>query len=303
MNMDKPPFHTEIVRVGQTSLVRMVFERQSNQYANLQVAIEAFDRHLAEGRSSFLFDLQQIPFPSTSFIAFVIAASVRARAARGEVKLTNLSTSAKNNLITFSALTYLTVEDHASEPAWSQPERDLDSPPAAEPKFVESPVLSNAVEEALESPRYGNIATREEEEPASRHTLKVESASSNLYRLCDFVTEHAQLAGMDEREIGKIKIAVYEACLNVIEHAYHSNPNHFITLTVSYTPNQFTIAIEDQGLAFELPSTKAYDVLAAMEDRRTGGFGLHIIRRATDHVDYKSDPVKGNRLTMMKRLR
>jgi anti-sigma regulatory factor (Ser/Thr protein kinase) len=27
---------------------------------------------------------------------------------------------------------------------------------------------------------------------------------------------------MSEKEIGKIKIAVYEACLNVIEHAYHS---------------------------------------------------------------------------------
>ena len=154
-----------------------------------------------------------------------------------------------------------------------------------------------------ETQLFGNIATRAESESEHSYHLRVESIASNLYRLCDFVTGHAHQAGMEEKEIGKIKIAVYEACLNVIEHAYHSNPNHWIDLTVNYTSAQFAIIIQDKGLPFEMPKSKEYDVEEAMQKRRSGGFGLHIIHRATDEVDYKADPINGNRLTMSKKLK
>lgn len=302
--MGKPTFHADAMD-GAAGLVKLQFEKNSNQQAGLQEVIAAFDDFLADGRRNFIFDLQNVPFPSTSFIAFLITATMRARRAHGDVKLVNVADSAKNNLVTFSPLTYLSVEDHETE---AQPHLVMDTQGngGAQNKLVDiadSPAVASLPADPPGQPRQSNIATRMESDCEHSHHLKVESVAANLYRLCDFVAAHAHQAGMEEKEIGKTKIAVYEACLNVIEHAYHSNPNYWIDLWVNYTREQFTIIIQDHGLPFEMPESKPYDVQDAMEKRRTGGFGLHIIRRSMDDIDYKADANIGNRLTMIKKLR
>jgi anti-sigma regulatory factor (Ser/Thr protein kinase)/anti-anti-sigma regulatory factor len=299
--MDISTFRAEITD-GLAGLVRFQFEKNNNQQAGSQQAVPAFERLLADGRRNFIFDLQNVPYPSSSFIAFLVSATLRARSAHGDVKLVNVSQTAKNNLISFSSLTYLSVEEHESEAEEHLLMDGEDNDGGF--KITEVDSLEVSTSEPSETQALGNIGTREEAPAAIQsHHIKVESVASNLYRLCDFVTDHAHRAGMDEKEIGKIKIAVYEACLNVIEHAYHSNPNYWIDLSVHYSPETFTIAIEDRGLAFTMPKQQDYNVEDAVQKRRTGGFGLHIIRRATDDVAYKADPVNGNRLTMVKKLR
>jgi anti-sigma regulatory factor (Ser/Thr protein kinase) len=299
--MDNSSFRAEITD-ELAGLVRFQFEKNNNQQAGVQQILAALDRFLAEGRRNFIFDLENIPYPSSSFIAFLITATLRARGARGDVKLVNVSHTAKNNFLSFSPLTYLSVEENESEAE----EHLMMDGDGSDGEFAIAEVKPAAAPppDAVETRHVGNIGTREDEATAAqKHQIRVESVASNLYRLCDFVTAHAHQAGMEEKEIGKIKIAVYEACLNVIEHAYHSNPNHWIDLSVSYSPDKFTIMIEDRGLAFNMPKAQNYDVEDAVQKRRTGGFGLHIIRRSTDEVDYKADPVHGNRLTMVKNLR
>ncbi len=136
----------------------------------------------------------------------------------------------------------------------------------------------------------------------NQYHLRAESLASNLYKICDFVVEHAEKAGINEKEVAKIKISVYEAVLNVIEHAYHSKPDNWIDVFVMYDSSMFKIVIQDYGLSFEKAPPKQYDVEAAVERRQTGGFGLHIIRRSMDVVDYVADPVDGNKLTLIKYL-
>lgn len=156
----------------------------------------------------------------------------------------------------------------------------------AEPPLVEA--LVQEIEPAMDDEK--------------KFALRVESQAANLYRLCDFVTAHAFAAGVSEKDIAKMKIAVYEACLNVIEHAYHSRPDEWIDIHVRYSPARFMIVIQDYGLGFEMKPPKDYDVQEVIDTRRSGGFGLHIIRRAMDGVEYIPDTINGNRLVMMKRL-
>lgn len=302
--MSKPPFSAGAVDDA-AGLVKLQFEHNSNQQPALQEVIAGFDHFVANGRRNFIFDLQNIPFPSTSFIAFLVAATMRARRLQGDVKLINVADSAKNNMVTFSPLTYLSVEEQEAEavPHLIMDTQSNGGAEASSPGVMGPSTGVSPAEEAPGTPRHGNIATRAEPEEEHSHHLRVESIATNLYRLCDFVTGHAGEAGMNEKEIGKIRIAVYEACLNVIEHAYHSNPGNWIDLWVKYTRDQFTIVIQDRGLAFDMPETKHYDVEDAIEKRRTGGFGLHIIRRSMDSVDYQADPASGNRLTLTKKLR
>ena len=132
--------------------------------------------------------------------------------------------------------------------------------------------------------------------------IRVHSEVEKLYDICDFVLDKAEKAGFDIRERGKIKVTIYEACLNVVEHAYFSNPEHWIDVYAGYDEQKLVVIIQDWGESFEFDPTRQYDVEQAVRDRRTGGFGLHIIRRSVDEIKYLSDPDEGNRLILVKYL-
>lgn len=132
--------------------------------------------------------------------------------------------------------------------------------------------------------------------------IRVKSQIESLYKICDFVINLASQAGIPEKERGKLKVTVYEASLNVIEHAYHSDPDEWIVVTVQIDPQRFVIIIQDWGESFNFDDSKKYDVTKAVQDRKTGGFGLFIIQRAMDQVQYKTDPLNGNRLILIKNL-
>jgi anti-sigma regulatory factor (Ser/Thr protein kinase) len=384
--MNEPLFHFETVETP-TRCVNIRFEKTFSvrgapgAAADPLLVFEDFvNKHLAKGYVHFHLDLRHLPFPSTRFIALLIALTVRARRRRGEITLTHVADTARNNFVTFSALSYLTLASevspaldsftetaqmqtpalpNAASPAAQKstlsagakgapaqnplPTAATMPPPASQFHVVDLPAtvfaankteewpatvhlasppragknlpLENAVlmeepaalADIVDPPLVNAIAEQIEERgaPPSEKIfqIRVESRASNLYQLCDFVTVHAVQAGISEKEIGKIKIAVYEACLNVIEHAYHSRPDEWIDLEVSRAPDQFTIIITDHGLSFEMKPPTTYDVQEVMDKRRSGGFGLHIIRRSMDNVEYYPDLVTGNRLIMVKHLK
>lgn len=383
--MNEPLFHFETAETP-VRCVKIRFDKifavrgAAGAAADPLLVFEDFvNKHLAKGYLHFHLDLRHVPFPSTRFIALLIALTVRIRRRQGEMTLNHVSETARSNFVTFSALSYLTLAPEAapvhdpvtetiqpsapaprnamrvsaarpkplaaagikSAPAQKPPPAAASSrPPASRPRVVDLPSAAFEIKEELtaavplsfsrqagekrpkeiavlpeESPALVDIVdppvvkeiARKIEEPAppiaaQEFQIRVESRASNLYQLCDFVTEHATFAGINEKEIGKIKIAVYEACLNVIEHAYHSRPDEWIDLGVCYTPDEFTIIIEDHGLCFEMKPPADYDVHEVMNKRRSGGFGLHIIRRSMDSVEYRPDAVNGNRLIMVKKL-
>ena len=66
---------------------------------------------------------------------------------------------------------------------------------------------------------------------------------------------------------------------------------------------KITIEIQDYGYSFEGINKKRYDVQSAMNKAQTGGFGLYIIRRSMDEIEYHPDEEQGNRLIMIKYLK
>lgn len=266
-----------------------------------------------QGLYNIVLNLENLEYPPTSFIALIIEATSRARRLQGDVWLVNVSHSAKNNFVTFTPTSYLTLDNNdgghfTKRPPETETEADVadsDTNPIPPEEAVED--LSLDDEDIAEVPLVEKLdeSILEVEDTSSTEVnhLRVRSESTNLYTICDFVTEHAEKAGMGERDVGKTKIAIYEACLNIIEHAYRSNPEHWIDVWVEYDPERFTIYVKDYGIGFEFHQQKRYDVQAAMEGRQTGGFGLYIIRRSMDEVEYRADPINGNRLTLVKYLR
>lgn len=122
----------------------------------------------------------------------------------------------------------------------------------------------------------------------------------NLDPIRAFVGEVARQAGMDEREIYNVQLAVDEACSNIIEYAYEGVPDGRIEINAFATRQALTIVIRDQGKPFNPETVAEPDVEAALEDRPIGGLGLFFMRKLMDDVRFAWSPEEGNTLTMVK---
>lgn len=123
-------------------------------------------------------------------------------------------------------------------------------------------------------------------------TLAAEVESLVLFRR--FIDEGCQEAGVDDTICYDIKLAVDEACTNIIQHGYAGMEPGSIVLSLQYGARQVVVRLTDFGRPFE-PSEPPESGAG------THGFGLLFIYRSMDSVSYEA--AGGcNTMTMVKRL-
>ena len=99
-----------------------------------------------------------------------------------------------------------------------------------------------------------------------------------------------------------LKLAVDEACANIITHGYAGMNPGSIIFSIELEPERAVMTITDFGHAFEPSEAPRPDVEAGLEDRPMGGFGLFFIYQTMDEIDYETND-DCNRLILVKRLR
>jgi len=277
---------------------------------NFKLIERAIYQCFSNRKYKIVIDMSNIKLPPTKLISLLIEASNQATRVGGYLKPINVSKTSENNLMSFNATSYLSIMESEEYALYDFDEelgrkfRERQNHIAVINKSNDIVTTDNASSRSLEQ-KEGNGDAREIMDmpsPIKVDKIRVSSQIDSLYKICDFVTSYAQEAGLDLKERGKIKVTVYEACLNVIEHAYFSNSENWIEVTVSYDKEKIFILIHDWGQGFEFDPHKEYDVELAVKNRKTGGFGLHIIRRSVDEIRYDTDPQEGNRLLLVKLL-
>lgn len=124
----------------------------------------------------------------------------------------------------------------------------------------------------------------------------------NLDIIRHFVTSVARKEGLsEEEEIHDIELAVDEASMNVIEHAYGGRSHQQIHIAVRIDCHTLTVLITDQGRGFnpravKLPN-KRQDYLARL---RAGGLGIFLMKKLMDEVDYSTPPGSKNQVRIVK---
>jgi anti-anti-sigma factor len=114
-----------------------------------------------------------------------------------------------------------------------------------------------------------------------------------------FVEEAASAAGLDDDAAFHCKMAVDEACTNVIEHAYGGEDKGAIQVTCLIEPGTCKIEIIDHGQEFD-PSVVPHPQMSPdLEDVEPGGIGLHLMRKMMDDVQFHFEHER-NVLTMVK---
>lgn len=133
-------------------------------------------------------------------------------------------------------------------------------------------------------------------------SINIESRTERLIAVRDFVSDAAREFGFDEENIGKIALAVDEACTNVIKHAYKFNPQGNITVRISRGDGAFTVAIIDHGAEFNPSSVQSPDMKEYLSHYRRGGLGVYLMKSLMDKVEYTIDPGKKNEVRLTKFL-
>ena len=130
--------------------------------------------------------------------------------------------------------------------------------------------------------------------------LIVKSSTDNLSLIREFTKTAASESGFPEDTIGKIILAVDEACTNVIKHAYKYSPEGEIIITAKFDNSKFTISITDEGTRFNPGIVPDPDLKEYHKQKRIGGLGMFLMKKLMDDVKYTSLSDNKNQVVLVK---
>src|SRR6185503_10861630 len=135
-----------------------------------------------------------------------------------------------------------------------------------------------------------------------KFTLHVPSSTENLALIREFVSSIGAQAGMNDQEVANIELAVDEACANVIEHAYGHDVTKEVVVRAILDDDTLWIKVEDTGRGFDPDAVGEEDLPHLIEQHKSGGLGMRIMRTVMDEVRYEIVPGQKNELHMMKQI-
>ncbi|MDH5484230.1 MAG: ATP-binding protein [Gammaproteobacteria bacterium] len=125
------------------------------------------------------------------------------------------------------------------------------------------------------------------------------SRADQLQPVRDAVRNLARQQGCSDDNLDCMVMAINEACMNVIQHAYHQVDDGEIILEFWQDSGDLVIRIYDFAEPVDRNSIRSRD----LDDIRPGGLGVHLIHKVMDQIDYLDGPDGiGNLLEMRKTL-
>jgi serine/threonine-protein kinase RsbW len=117
-----------------------------------------------------------------------------------------------------------------------------------------------------------------------------------------FVEDACRRVGADDSTCFDLKLAVDEACSNLVVHGYEGRDPGPIAVAFALDGDEIVITITDRAPPFHPEEAPLPRLDAPSDERRPGGLGWHLIKQIADRLEYESDAEKGNRLTIVKKL-
>ncbi len=269
-----------------TANVTLVPRADVNDISLVPELLTSVEKLLKQKALFFVLDLEGLAELPPSLVVALFEITARVRRKGGNVTIINLQPLAWKDIEHFKPFTYLTEATHANGKM-----NKIATTGVSEQK--------EQIEPVEETPLIANLHQTLPENDDT-HFIEIPGNVNSLYKACDFVVDLSRKAGFHDTEISKIKISVYEACINVVEHAYHSNPDKTVRVGVETLPDKLIITVYDRGDGFCVEDLQIFDARNAVNNRMRGGMGIPIIKRSMDEVNYYMDRIIGNRLVMVK---
>ena len=130
--------------------------------------------------------------------------------------------------------------------------------------------------------------------------LLVPAEAAYLELVGQFVGFVAARVGFDARDSARIRLAVDEACANVVMHTRTQEMSGSFVVICEEDAEQLTIRIQDAGEAFDLTEVADPDLEVPIEKRKVGGLGIFLMRRVMDQVECRALE-QGKEMILVKR--
>ncbi|MDP2964436.1 MAG: ATP-binding protein [Pelolinea sp.] len=131
-------------------------------------------------------------------------------------------------------------------------------------------------------------------------TMAFPGRFSSLNAIRKFFARAAEQAGLDQKSIADVELAVDEAASNIIDHAYGGEGKGEIECSYRVIPEGLEVILRDHGKPFDPEAVAQPDLTSDVCCREPGGLGLHFMKSLMDSVEFSFNGYGGNLLTMTK---
>ena len=133
--------------------------------------------------------------------------------------------------------------------------------------------------------------------------IRVRASLDALALVREFVERRATAAGFSKDGAAELVLAVDEAVSNCVEHGLRGNEGE-IEVCVEPQSDALRVIVRDDAASFDpTQATTAHLDLSPLDRARPGGFGLELMHRLVDGVDYRITGDGQNELSLLKRRR
>jgi anti-sigma regulatory factor (Ser/Thr protein kinase) len=126
---------------------------------------------------------------------------------------------------------------------------------------------------------------------------KIAAQASRLRLLRSIIQDALDSIGIDKVLCRNLILAINEACMNIIQHAYQYQQNKVIQLTIMRDEGGLTFILQDDAPCLDLSKIKSRDISLI----RPGGLGVYFINKIMDEVRYEECKTQGNTLILFKK--
>ena len=123
----------------------------------------------------------------------------------------------------------------------------------------------------------------------------------SLAKIDDFISQIIADQGFSSDQVYDIRLALDEACTNIIEHGYGGEGKGDIRCSVENTEEGIKIILKDWGKKFDPAQIPKPDLNVDLEDLQIRGLGLYLMKNLMDKIGYCIDDGDGNTFVMTKR--
>ena len=132
-----------------------------------------------------------------------------------------------------------------------------------------------------------------------KHKLKIPAVMENLEEMRSFSEDVLKSIRLSDEVYRQLVLAIDEATANVVGHAYPTGQEQIVEIVIHVDPGVLTIEVRDRGILFNPFDIKPRDRQSSFVRR---GFGLPLMRRIMDKINYERLETGENVLTLVKKL-
>ena len=141
--------------------------------------------------------------------------------------------------------------------------------------------------------------TPSQEQDIISEEITLPSDIKEVETLGAFVKQTCEHMNVGKPLVGKIRLAIEEAVVNVMEYAYPTGTTGEVTIRMTSDGHRLKIIITDTGNPFNPTEVSAADTTLSVEERPIGGLGILLVRELMDSINYERIDGK-NILTLRK---